>query len=51
MTSSPAIAARVFTLTDQREFARASGDFNPLHLDANFARRTQMGAIVVRHAS
>src|SRR5215468_3455255 len=47
MTSNPAIAARAFTLDDQREFARASGDFNPLHLDAQFARRTQMGAPVV----
>ena len=47
MTSSPAIASRSFTLHDQREFARLSGDFNPLHLDAQFARRTQMGAPVV----
>lgn len=47
MISSPAIASRVFTLQDQREFARFSGDFNPLHLDAQFARRTQMGAPVV----
>lgn len=47
MTSSSAIAGRIFTLNDQREFARASGDFNPLHLDAQFARRTQMGAPVV----
>jgi acyl dehydratase/NAD(P)-dependent dehydrogenase (short-subunit alcohol dehydrogenase family) len=47
MTSSSAIASRSFTLHDQREFARLSGDFNPLHLDAQFARRTQMGAPVV----
>ena len=47
MTSRAAIATRTFTLNDQREFARLSGDFNPLHLDANFARRTQMGAPVV----
>src|SRR5262245_46182128 len=47
MTSSLAIASRSFTLHDQREFARLSGDFNPLHLDAQFARRTQMGAPVV----
>jgi acyl dehydratase/NAD(P)-dependent dehydrogenase (short-subunit alcohol dehydrogenase family) len=47
MTSSSAIAARAFTLDDQRAFARASGDFNPLHLDGQFARRTQMGAPVV----
>jgi len=47
MTSRSAIASRAFTLNDQREFARLSGDRNPLHLDANFARRTQMGAPVV----
>ncbi|MBI5319932.1 SDR family NAD(P)-dependent oxidoreductase [Bradyrhizobium sp.] len=47
MTSSAAIASRAFTLDDQRQFARASGDSNPLHLDARFARRTQMGAPVV----
>jgi hypothetical protein len=47
MSSRAAIARRIFTLDDQREFARLSGDFNPLHLDANFARRTQMGAPVV----
>lgn len=47
MTSSSAIATRIFTQDDQREFARASGDFNPLHLDPRFARRTQMGAPVV----
>src|SRR5205814_5471706 len=47
MTSSPAIASRTFTLNDQREFARLSCDFNPLHLDASFARRTQTGAPVV----
>jgi len=47
MTSSSAIASRIFTTDDQREFARASGDFNPLHLDVRFARRTQMGAPVV----
>ncbi len=47
MTSRAAIASRAFTLNDQREFARLSGDFNPLHLDANFTRRTQMGAPVV----
>lgn len=47
MTSRAAIARRIFTLDDQRDFARLSGDFNPLHLDATFARRTQMGALVV----
>src|SRR5262249_61441757 len=43
----PAMPARAFPLDDQRECARPSGDFNPLHLDAQFARRTQMGAPVV----
>src|SRR5256885_1674630 len=47
MTSRAAIATRGFALDDQREFARLSGDHNPLHLDASFARRTQMGAPVV----
>ncbi len=47
MTSNSAIASRSFTLHDQCEFARLSGDFNPLHLDAQFARRTQMGAPAV----
>src|SRR5437868_727355 len=47
MTSRAAIATRGFALDDQRKFARLSGDRNPLHLDANFARRTQMGAPVV----
>src|SRR5690242_13425610 len=41
------LASRSFTPDDQRRFARASGDFNPIHLDPDFARRTQMGAPVV----
>jgi acyl dehydratase/NAD(P)-dependent dehydrogenase (short-subunit alcohol dehydrogenase family) len=41
------LASRTFTAADQQEFARLSGDFNPMHLDADFARRTQMGAPVV----
>ena len=41
------IATRVFRMKDQREFAEFSGDFNPMHLDALTARRTQMGAPVV----
>ncbi|MET3528138.1 SDR family NAD(P)-dependent oxidoreductase [Phenylobacterium koreense] len=36
-----------FTVEDQVHFARLSGDVNPMHMDANFARRTQMGAPVV----
>lgn len=41
------IARRIFCLEDQRRFADFSGDFNPIHLDALAARRTQMGAVVV----
>lgn len=41
------IASRSFTLSDQLDFARLSGDSNPMHLDALAARRTQAGAPVV----
>jgi acyl dehydratase/NAD(P)-dependent dehydrogenase (short-subunit alcohol dehydrogenase family) len=41
------LASRSFRPDDQRRFAQASGDFNPMHLDPDFARRTQMGAPVV----
>jgi hypothetical protein len=41
------LASRNFTLDDQLAFARLSSDFNPMHLDRNFARRTQAGAPVV----
>src|SRR3954471_22051157 len=46
MTDQP-LASRTFTLDDQFAFARLSGDLNPMHLDAGFARRTQAGAPVV----
>jgi NADP-dependent 3-hydroxy acid dehydrogenase YdfG len=46
MTDAP-LASRTFTLDDQHAFARLSRDWNPMHLDANFARRTQAGAPVV----
>jgi MaoC like domain/short chain dehydrogenase len=42
-----ALAARRFTLEDQRWFAAVSGDSNPLHLDALAARRGLFGAPVV----
>jgi acyl dehydratase len=41
------LAEKVFDLADQRQFAAVSGDFNPMHLDAVQARRTQAGAPVV----
>ena len=41
------LASRAFTMEDQLAFARLSRDRNPMHLDANFARRTQAGAPIV----
>ncbi len=41
------LAKRVFHLADQMGFANASGDCNPIHVDAVQARRTQAGAPVV----
>lgn len=42
-----ALASRSFGMDDQIAFARLSSDFNPMHLDHVFARRTQIGAPVV----
>ena len=42
-----ALASRTFSLDDQTAFAKLSSDFNPMHLDRSFARRTQVGAPVV----
>jgi len=42
-----AIASRSFSLDDQIAFARLSSDWNPMHLDQAFARRSQVGAPVV----
>jgi acyl dehydratase/NAD(P)-dependent dehydrogenase (short-subunit alcohol dehydrogenase family) len=41
------LASRTFGLNDQVAFARLSSDWNPMHLDHAFARRSQMGAPVV----
>ena len=41
------LASRTFSLNDQIAFARLSSDWNPMHLDQAFARRTQVGAPVV----
>lgn len=41
------LAQRSFSYTDQKRFASASGDYNPIHVDALQARRTQAGAPVV----
>jgi acyl dehydratase len=41
------LATRRFGMADQLAFAALSGDYNPMHLDALAARRTQAGAPVV----
>jgi len=41
------LAQRSFSFTDQKRFASASGDHNPMHLDPLQARRSQAGAPVV----
>ena len=41
------LAQKSFTMHDQIQFAAASGDRNPIHIDQLSARRTQAGAIVV----
>ena len=38
---------RRFAMSDQEAFARLSGDWNPMHMDAVAARRTQASAPVV----
>ncbi|HSU66114.1 MAG TPA: SDR family NAD(P)-dependent oxidoreductase [Tepidisphaeraceae bacterium] len=40
-------ASRIFSEADQENFARWSGDWNPMHMDAVAARRTAAGAPVV----
>jgi len=37
---------RTITQTQLQEYARASGDNNPLHLDPGFAATTQFGGII-----
>ncbi len=39
--------SRIFTTDDQDYFARLSGDYNPVHLDPQYARRTIFGDVVV----
>jgi len=41
------LAQRVFSVEDQERFALVSGDWNPIHLDAAYAKRTVAGAKVV----
>src|SRR2546421_9050585 len=43
-------AQRSLTLTEHhvRTFAELTGDYNPLHFDADFAKRTKFGGLVVQ---
>lgn len=41
------LARKVFSQDDQIAFARYSGDWNPIHVNAVYARRTQIGQQVV----
>jgi hypothetical protein len=41
------LAQRKFSFSDQTRFASVSGDHNPIHVDALYARRTTAGAPVV----
>ena len=43
-------ARRSLTLTEDhvRKFSEISGDYNPLHYDADFAARTRFGQLVVQ---
>ena len=44
------VATRSLTLTAQhvRTFAELTGDYNPLHFDADFTSRTKFGRLVVQ---
>lgn len=41
------IAKRTFKLSNQLEFANISGDFNPIHVDADAAKKTISGECIV----
>ncbi len=43
----PTLNSKCFDASGQARFAALSGDFNPMHMDALAARRTQAGAPVV----
>ncbi len=45
--SSEVIGTRAFSTLDQRFFSDLSGDWNPVHVDGEYARRTMFGDVVV----
>src|SRR5215470_1017036 len=45
--SSELLGTFYFDATSQQEFARLSGDWNPIHVDPTHARRTQVGALTI----
>ena len=45
-----AVTSRIFDGEAHRAFALFSGDFNPIHMDPEFARRTQAGSVVIHGA-
>lgn len=45
--TSPSSVSGAFSMADQHWFAAASGDWNPLHVDADYARRLLFGEPVV----
>ena len=41
------LSERIFTKDNQESFATLSGDWNPLHVDEEIARRTLAGSTVI----